>query len=101
MPFGALTYMKKLVLPLLLVLFMGCSQKVVLVNMSEDQFKKEHKSIRVVELSDRRTVYYESLNGFYKGGPNKFYYFKNGKLVLMDEGFHPIGSITAVPTPER
>ena len=27
--------------------------------------------------------------------------FKNGKLVLMDEGFHPLGSVSAVPTPER
>ncbi|MES2064499.1 MAG: hypothetical protein V4456_21460 [Bacteroidota bacterium] len=92
--------MKKLLLPLLLLLFMGCSRKMVLVNMPEDQFKKEHKSAKVVELSERRTVYYESLNGFYSG-TDKFYYFKNGRLVLMDEGFHPLGSVSTVPTPER
>jgi hypothetical protein len=93
--------MKKLVLPLLLLLFIGCSvPKMVVINMPEDEFKKEHEGAKVVELSERRTVYYQSFDGLHGGG-EKFYYFKNGKLVLMDEGFHPIGSVAAVPTPER
>jgi hypothetical protein len=91
--------MKKLFLPLLLILFMGCSgPKMVLVNMPEDQFKKEHASAKVVELSERRTVYRQYNLG--PGGLYKFYYFKNGKLALMDEGFFPHGSDSAVPTPE-
>ena len=79
---------------------MGCKTAQVFVNMSEEQFKKEHKSARVVELSERRIVYYQSFDGFHGGG-EKFYYFKDGKLVLMDEGFHPLGSVSTVPTPEH
>lgn len=78
---------------------MGCSPKMVLVNMPEDQFKKEHASAKVVEISERRTVYREYNSG--PGGTYKYYYFKNGKLVLMDEGFYPLGSTSSVPTPER
>ncbi|MBD1385145.1 hypothetical protein IDJ75_07630 [Mucilaginibacter rigui] len=93
--------MKKLFLPLLLILLMGCSMpKMVVINMSEDEFKKEHEGAKVVELSERRTVYYQSFDGLHGGG-EKFYYFKNGKLVLMDEGFHPLGAALPVPTPER
>jgi hypothetical protein len=92
--------MKKLLLPLLLVFFMGCTApKMVMVNMPEDQFKKEHSSAVVVELSEHRTVYKQYNIG--AGALYKFYYFKNGKLALMDEGFHPIGATTTVPTPER
>jgi hypothetical protein len=77
---------------------MGCSApKMVLVNMPEDQFKKEHASANVVELSERRTVYRQYNKG--PGGLFKFYYFKNGKLTLMDEGFIPHGQDTPVPTP--
>jgi len=78
---------------------MGCSPKMVLVNMPEDQFKKEHASAKVVEISERRTVYRQYNSG--PGGTYKYYYFKNGKLTLMDEGFYPIGASSSVPTPER
>ncbi|MFD0766746.1 hypothetical protein ACFQZI_17935 [Mucilaginibacter lutimaris] len=92
--------MKKLILPLLVVLFMGCSfPKAVMVNMPEDQFKKEHASAAVVELSESRTVYKQYNQG--PGGMYKFYYFKNGRLALMDEGFYPIGATAPVPTPEH
>jgi hypothetical protein len=92
--------MKKLILPLLLVLFMGCSgPKMVLVNMPEDQFKKEHASAKVVELSEHRTVYRQYNTG--AGGVFKYYYFKDGKLTSMDEGFYPIGASSAVPTPKH
>lgn len=67
--------------------------------MPEGQFKKEHASAVVVELSDSRTVYKQYNMG--AGGDYKFYYFKNGKLALMDEGFYPIGATAAVPTPDR
>ena len=92
--------MKKLFLPLFLVLFMGCSApKMVLVNMPEDQFKKEHKSAKIIELSEQRTVYRQSYQSMTEV-LYKFYYFKNGKLALMDEGFLPRGQSTPVPTPE-
>ena len=78
---------------------MGCmAPKMVLVNMPEDQFKKEHESAKLVELSEYRTVY-RQLNYAVGEGLYKFYYFKNGKLTLMDEGFLPHGKDTPVPTP--
>ncbi|MBB5396991.1 hypothetical protein [Mucilaginibacter sp. AK015] len=92
--------MKKILIPLLLVFLMGCAApKMVAVNMPEDQFKKEHASAKLIELSESRTVY-RQLNYAPGEGLYKFYYFKNGKLTLMDEGFLPHGQTTPVPTPE-
>ena len=77
---------------------MGCAApKMVAVNMPEDQFKKEHASAKVVELSNYRTVYRQY--NYDEGGLYKFYYFKNEKLALMDEGFLAHGQTIPVPTP--
>ncbi len=79
---------------------MGCSaQKMVAVNMPEDQFKKEHASAKVVELSKYRTVYRQASTDLLNQITVKFYYFTDGKLMLMDEGFIPHGQLGAVPTP--
>ena len=79
---------------------MGCKTTQVFVNMSEEQFKKEHASAKVVELSQYRTVYKQTQYSV-TNAVEKFYYFKNGKLVLMDEGFVPHGMQAPVPTPGR
>jgi hypothetical protein len=87
--------MKKLLIPLLLVLFMSCKVQQAVLGMNEQQFTKEHKfAARQVELSAYRTVYREP---YYESF--RFYYFKDGKLYLMDQGFMPRGAKEPVPTP--
>lgn len=74
--------MKKLLIPLLLFFVLtGCMASQVFVGMSELQFKKEHEYAEQVELSEYRTVYKEAYYEKYR-----YYYFRNGKLYLMDEG---------------
>lgn len=66
--------------------------------MPEEQFKLAHESASVVELSESRTVY--KLYNYTSGTNYKFYYFKSGKLRLMDEGFVPYGTQSVVATSE-
>jgi hypothetical protein len=86
--------MKKLLLPLLIVmLFASCKATQVFMGMSEQQYNKEHSYAEQVELSPYRTVYKEFNSPGYK-----FYYFKDGKMYLMDQGYVPFGSTTQVPS---
>jgi hypothetical protein len=86
--------MKKLVLPLLIVmLFASCKVTQVFMGMSEQQYNKEHSYADRVEVSASRNVYKELYNTGYK-----FYYFKEGKMYLMDEGVIPFGSTVQVPS---
>ncbi|MCD8740744.1 hypothetical protein LT679_09050 [Mucilaginibacter roseus] len=69
--------------------------------MGERQFIVENIDSKdeIAEMNSNRTVYKVP---YHIGGSNfgyKFYYFKDGKLTAMDEGFIPLGSKTAVPTP--
>lgn len=59
----------------------GCVAAKVTVGMSEQQFVKEHQYAQQVELSEYRTVYKEPYYEKYR-----YYYFREGKLYLMDEG---------------
>lgn len=62
------------------------------MGMSEQQFKKEHRYAQQVELSSYRTVYRDP---YYN---NTFYYFKEGKMYLMDQGVVPLGTTVQVPS---
>ncbi|RVT98397.1 hypothetical protein EOD41_16520 [Mucilaginibacter limnophilus] len=75
--------MKKILLPLLLfvAVFVGCKIPQVVVGMTEQQFTKEHQYAQMVETSEYRTVYKEPYYEKYR-----YYYFREGKLYLMDEG---------------
>jgi uncharacterized protein YcfL len=85
-------FMKKLVLPLLLVvLLMSCSSQRISLGMSEQRFIKQHPHATQVELSERRTVYLDNQSA-------EFYYFKDSKLYKMDRGFTPFGSAKPLPT---
>jgi hypothetical protein len=88
--------MKKLFLPLLLMtVFISCKIPQVFVGMNEQQFQKEHRIIaQQVELSNYRTVYKEA----YTDSSYRFYYFKDGKLYLMDQGYVPFGSKKPLPS---
>ncbi|MDB5003427.1 MAG: hypothetical protein JWQ34_1652 [Mucilaginibacter sp.] len=86
--------MKKLFLSLLIaILFASCKVTQVFMGMSEQQYNKEHSYAERVEISASRNVYKELYNTGYK-----FYYFKEGKMYLMDEGYIPFGTKTQVPS---
>lgn len=85
-------FMKKLILPLLLVvLLMSCSSQRISLGMPEQRFIKQHPYATQVELSERRTVYLDNQGA-------EFYYFKDSKLYKMDHGFTPFGSAKPVPS---
>ncbi|MCD8740743.1 hypothetical protein LT679_09045 [Mucilaginibacter roseus] len=72
----------------------------VTIGMSEEQFKIEHSKSKIVEMSTDRTVYKDwDRSSIPEDYVVKFYYFIKSKLVLMDEGFLPIGATVRVPTP--
>jgi hypothetical protein len=86
--------MKKLFLPLLLmIVLISCKIPQAIVGMSEPQFKKEHRYAEQVEASAYRTVYKEPDYSSYK-----FYYFKDGKMYLMDQGYVPFGAKEPLPS---
>jgi hypothetical protein len=95
--------MKKLLIALTIFAMTGCmvqKLKPVTIGMSEEQFRNEHRKSKVIEMSTNRTVYKDWDRSIIPDDDvSKFYYFTNGKLVLMDEGFLPIGTTTLVPTP--
>jgi hypothetical protein len=82
----------------LLISFSSCAIRQVSLGMSEEQFKKEHPRSRVVEMSRIRTVYHEKPMTF-KDTTDKFFYFSNHQLVLMDEGIVVNEAGTREPTP--
>ncbi|GAA4335919.1 hypothetical protein GCM10023149_44240 [Mucilaginibacter gynuensis] len=86
--------MKK-ILPLLLALcvLVSCKIPEAVLGMSEPQFKKQHRYANVVEASAYRKVYKEPLYESFR-----FYYFKDGKLFLIDQGYFPENAKEAVPS---
>ena len=87
--------MKKIILPLLLmIVFVSCKTPQAVIGMSEAQFKKEHRYADQVEASAYRTVYKEPYSASYM-----FYYFKDGKMYLLNQGYVPFG--TKEPLPSR
>ncbi|NHA04183.1 hypothetical protein G7092_10275 [Mucilaginibacter sp. HC2] len=81
--------MKKLsVLSLLLLLFItSCKAPVYILGMTENEFNAGHRgSTELVEKSAERTIYKRTFPAWVTSDPTHYFYFVNGKLVLIDDG---------------
>jgi hypothetical protein len=76
--------MKKMVLMIVVMLAMGCSQKMVWIGMTEYELTSQHwRYLRVEESNSSRTVY-AACN--YYGYDCSYFYFRGGKMYATDRG---------------
>ena len=80
--------MKNSILLLLLItgIAIGCKTAPPTIGMSESDFKKHYKPT-LVKANDSISIYKVAESAAWHFNPQTmFYYFKNGKLVEMNEG---------------
>jgi hypothetical protein len=70
---------------LIVLMILGCKAPVYTIGMSESDFVKRSKAEQV-EATSWHSIYAKTTQPFGKPSVTKYYYFKYGKLIEINEG---------------
>lgn len=68
-----------------LLIFNSCKAPVYFIGMTEEKFLQKNK-LKTVKATERESIYSKTNYPFGGSPQTKFFYFRNGKLVQVDEG---------------
>ena len=62
----------------------GCKTQIYSIGTSEAEFRAHNKGADLIEQTEHTTVYKKYDHSMFQSTGDKYYYFKDGKLVRID-----------------